>query len=208
MFIFIFFFNIIPKDLDINFIDVGQGDGTFIKTPKGKTIIVDGGGSETYDVGKNTLLPYILDRGYTKINYIILSHFDTDHVNAIFTVMENIKVDNVIIGKQFEFSENYKKFLEIVHKKKINVIVAKLGQKIKIEKNIYLNILWPKENEKISENSINNNSLVFKLEYKKFSILFTGDIEEKAEKMILDKYDNILKSDILKVAHHRFKNIV
>lgn len=208
MFIFIFFFNIIPKDLDINFIDVGQGDGTFIKTPKGKTIIVDGGGSETYDVGKNTLLPYILDRGYTKINYIILSHFDTDHVNAIFTVMENIKVDNVIIGKQFEISENYKKFLEIVHKKKINVIVAKLGQKIKIEKNIYLNILWPEENERISENSINNNSLVFKLEYKKFSILFTGDIEEKAEKMILDKYNNILKSDILKVAHHRFKNIV
>ncbi len=199
----IFLFNIIPKDLDIYFVDVGQGDGTFIKTPRGKTIIVDGGGSETYDIGKNTLLPYILDRGYTKIDYVILSHFDTDHVKGAFTIMENLNVENIIIGKQFEICENYKKFLEIVYNKKINVIVAELGQKIKIEKDIYINILWPGENEQILENSINNNSLVFKLIYKNFSLLFTGDIEKIAEKEILNKNIN-LKANILKIAHHRF----
>ena len=199
----IFLFNIIPKDLDIYFVDVGQGDGTFIKTPRGKTIIVDGGGSETYDIGKNTLLPYILDRGYTKIDYVILSHFDTDHVKGAFTIMENLKVKNIIIGKQFEICENYKKFLEIVYNKKINVIVAELGQKIKIEKDIYINILWPGENEQITENSINNNSLVFKLVFKNFSMLFTGDIEEITEKEILNKNIN-LKANILKIAHHRF----
>lgn len=199
----IFLFNIIPKDLDIYFVDVGQGDGTFIKTPRGKTIIVDGGGSETYDIGKNTLLPYILDRGYTKIDYVILSHFDTDHVKGVFTIMENLKVENIIIGKQFEICENYKKFLEIVYNKKINVIVAELGQKIMIEKDIYINILWPGENGQILENSINNNSLVFKLIYKNFSLLFTGDIEKIAEKEILNRNIN-LKADVLKIAHHRF----
>lgn len=64
----------------------------------------------------------------------------------------------------------------------------------------------------ISENAINNNSLVCKLNYKKFSMLFTGDIEEIAEKEILDKYgkasSKILNSTVLKVAHHRFKNII
>ena len=73
-----------PKNLKVNFIDVGQGDATFIVTPYNNTILIDGGGSESknYNIGKNTLLPYILDKGYTKIDYIIISHFDQDHVRS------------------------------------------------------------------------------------------------------------------------------
>lgn len=88
-FIIIFFlifilFKLIPKNLQINFVDVGQGDCTFIVTPSGKTILVDGGGSKSndFDVGKNILIPYILDKGYTKIDYMIISHFDHDHVRT------------------------------------------------------------------------------------------------------------------------------
>ena len=74
-----------PKNLKVNFIDVGQGDATFIVTPYNNTILIDGGGSESknYNIGKNTVLPYILDKGYTKIDYIIISHFDQDHVRWI-----------------------------------------------------------------------------------------------------------------------------
>lgn len=76
---------ILPSTLKIHFIDVGQGDSTLIITPNHKTILIDGGGSETnesYDVGKNTLIPYLLDRGITKLDYIFISHFDSDHVRA------------------------------------------------------------------------------------------------------------------------------
>lgn len=76
----IIIFNIIPKKLKIYFIDVGQGDSTLIVTPQNKTILIDGGGNKDYDVGKNTLLPYLLDRGYNSIDYMIISHFDNDHV--------------------------------------------------------------------------------------------------------------------------------
>ena len=74
--------NVIPQKLKIYFIDVGQGDSTFIVTPKNKTILIDGGGSVNfnYDVGKNTLLPYLLDRGFNSIDFIVVSHFDNDHV--------------------------------------------------------------------------------------------------------------------------------
>lgn len=74
--------NVIPKKLKIYFIDVGQGDSTFIVTPQNKTILIDGGGSvnSDYDVGKNTLLPYLLDRGFNSIDFIVVSHFDNDHV--------------------------------------------------------------------------------------------------------------------------------
>lgn len=70
----------IPHDLEIYFIDVGQGDSTLIVTPNDKTILIDGGGSSTYDVGKNILVPYLLDRKIKKIDYVIVSHFDQDHV--------------------------------------------------------------------------------------------------------------------------------
>lgn len=123
-------------------------------------------------------------------------------------MLQEIKVRNVIIGKQFEVCENYEKFIEIMKNKKIKVFTVEARQIINIEKNIYFNILWPNSENRISDNAINNNSLVGKLIYKNFSMLFTGDIEEIAERKILElyKYDrNILKSTILKVAHHGSK---
>lgn len=77
----------LPSALKIYFIDVGQGDSTLIITPNHKTILIDGGGnenSESYDVGKNILIPYLLDRGITKLDYIFISHFDSDHVRAAY----------------------------------------------------------------------------------------------------------------------------
>ena len=76
--IILLIFYLCPKNLTINFIDVGQGDSCLIRTPNKKTILIDGGGSNnsSFDVGKNTLLSYILDRGITKLDVIIVSHFD------------------------------------------------------------------------------------------------------------------------------------
>lgn len=119
--------------------------------------------------------------------------------------MKELEVKNVIIGKQFEDSENYQKFLKIVKEEKVNLLVVEAGKRVKIENRIYFDILWPDSKNIISENVLNNNSLVCKFVYADFSILFTGDVEEVAEKTILNKYKNvdILKSSILKVAHHR-----
>ena len=208
LFILISFFYCIPKDLKINFIDVGQGDSTLVTTPLNKKILIDGGGNENYDVGKNILFPYLLDRGITKIDYIVISHFDIDHYKGLEYIMKNLKVKNAIISKQPENSQNYQSFLKIVKEKKINVIVVNKGDKIEIEKDLYFYILWPDNNKFIMENTLNNNSLVFKLYYKSFSMLFTGDIEEIAEQKILKEYENninIIKSTILKVAHHGSK---
>lgn len=72
----------IPKEFSIYFIDVGQGDSTLIRTKNGTTILIDGGGNEQeshFDVGEKTLLPYLLDRRIKKIDYILFSHFDSDH---------------------------------------------------------------------------------------------------------------------------------
>lgn len=126
--------------------------------------------------------------------------------------MENLKVGVVVIGKQGEQSENYKEFLEIAKNKKIKVVQVKAGDKIQIDENTSISILFPTENL-ITTNTLNNNSIVAKFSYKlsssqEFSMLLTGDIEEIAEQKLVQEYQNsnALQATILKVAHHRLEN--
>ena len=184
-----------------------SGDSTLIITPLNKKILIDGGGKEENDdVGEQILLPYLLNRKIKTIDYVIISHFDSDNCRGVFTIIKELKVKNIIISEQKENSENYEEFKKIKKNKNIKIITVKKGDKIKIEENLQFNILWPEE-IKISENILNNNSIVAKLEYYNFSVLFTGDIENVAEERIIELYKNtnILKSNILKVAHHGSK---
>ena len=122
--------------------------------------------------------------------------------------MKKMKVKNVIISKQPETSQNFEEFVTIINKKNINLIVVNAGDRLQIEKDIYFDIMWPDCKEFILENTLNNNSIVCKLKYKNFSCIFTGDIEQIAEKQILEKYKNnlqVLNANILKVAHHGSK---
>lgn len=123
---------------------------------------------------------------------------------GLITILEELKVEQVIIGKQFEYCENLERFLEIAKENNVKINVVKVGSRIILDKECYLDVFWPDSRQSISENSINNNALVCKLSYKDFSMLFTGDIEEEAEKVLVSKYNgtDILKSTVLKIAHH------
>jgi len=119
-------------------------------------------------------------------------------------VLNELDVGKVIIGQQGQMSEQYKRFCEIVKEKHIQTVVVKKGDIVNIEKDVKIRILFP-DNNLITENILNNNSLVARLEYKNFKMLFTGDIEEIAEQKITRMYQNDeLKADVLKVPHHRF----
>ena len=187
----------IPQNLKIHIIDVGQGDSSLIITPNRKTLLIDTGEQE------NTLLEYLLDRQILEIDYALISHFDSDHCFNLIEVIENLKVSNILISKQTEETELFKKIIGTARRQNVNIIVVEAGQTIKIDKEVTLKILWP---TKVSNNSMNENSIVAKLEYKNFSMLFTGDIGEKTENKLLEIYSqNMLKSTILKVAHHGAK---
>ena len=120
--------------------------------------------------------------------------------------MENMKVENAIISNLGQESDEYDTFINLAKKQRTNLILVKLGDVIKIG-NATINILFP-ENNLITDNKKNNNAIVFKFIWKDFSMLFTGDIEEKAESRILNIYSNnlsTLQATILKVAHHGSK---
>lgn len=134
-------------------------------------------------------------------------------MGGLLTLLEKIKVKNIIISKQGKDSVNLQKLLSLIKKSKTNVIRVEAGDKIQIDKNCYFEILFPQDNL-ISQNILNNNSIVAKFCYqrnlktKPFTILFTGDIEEIAENKLVELYLNTtkLKADILKVAHHGSKS--
>jgi len=199
-----FIIYIFPQKLRIFFIDVGQGDSTLIITPDKKTVLIDGGGSDSFDVGEKVLLPYLLDRRILKIDYVLISHFDTDHCGGILTIMEKVKVKNIIISEQAEHSENYERFKKLMINKKIRLIEVKKGDKIKIGRYSEFKILFP-PSRLLSENPLNNNSIVAQFNYNNFKMLFTGDIEKLAEQQILKTEKAEIRADILKVAHHGSK---
>ena len=202
------------RDFKIYFVDVGQGDCTLIKTPLGKAILIDGGGatvSNSFDVGNKTLLPYLLDRKISGLDYIMVSHFDSDHCQGLEAVIENLKVKNLIISKQATITQEYKKIINMCKQKKVNIIVVKREDGINIDKYVHLEILHPSEKFlDDGKGGLNANAIVCKLFYKLrdnryFTILFTGDIEEEAEIELEKLYGKVLKADILKVAHHGSK---
>lgn len=190
-------------------VDVGQGDCTLVITPTGKTILVDGGGSSKesdFDVGERIVVPYLLNKGIRQIDYLVFSHFDADHCMGLLPVLQHLGVKQILLTKQAEIKEEYMLLIQEAMQKKVPIQIVTMGDTITIENNITLQILFP-DTTFLSENAINNNAMVMRLVAKDVSILFTGDIEEIAEKQILQKISSEqLKADILKVAHHGSKS--
>ena len=205
------FTDVYQDRMRINFIDVGQGDSCLIRY-KGTNIMIDSGGSlsknkdgKSYDIGENVLNNYLLNRGITRLDYIMASHFDEDHSQGFIFLLKNMKVKNVIISEQYKTSSIYEQFKQICKKQNIQIIYVKSGDEIRI-KDLAFKILHPKSKEnQISENPLNNNAIVCMVRYKNRRILFTGDIEKVAENEMVKEYTNGLKADILKVGHHGSK---
>lgn len=207
--------------IEINMIDVGQGDSMLIKT-NNYNILIDGGGSENsnYDVGEQILVPYLLDNTNGTIDLMFISHFHEDHAEGCISVLENLKVRKIIIGTQPKVTSIYENVLRIAKEKNIPIIMLVQGETIKVE-NIEFEILFPSEELEMQED-LNNNSLVIRMDYYDVSMLLTGDIESETEKILLEDYknsekivknnrnkkeilENVLDIDILKVAHHGSK---
>lgn len=193
--------------LELNMIDVGQGDSILIKTIHGKNIIIDGGGSENsdYDVGEKILVPYLLDQTNGIIDCMIISHFHEDHAEGCISVLQELTVKQIIIGTQPKMTILYQEVLTIAKEKQIPIVTLVAGDSIKVD-GLEIEVLFPKKELEILED-LNNNSMVFRMIYGETSMLFTGDIENETEKLLLqkEKIRKKLDVDILKVGHHGSK---
>ena len=194
-----------PADnLKVNFINVGEGDCILIEAPNKINILIDGGGTpqSNFDVGSKIVIPYLRRKGINKINLLVLTHPHLDHLEGLLPVIKEFKVDMVLDSGLICDSSEYKEFISIIQKKGIPYRQAKAGDNFIFSNNLEIFLLNPLyDSDFYDESDFNNASIVVKLFYKNANFLFTGDIEEAAEKKLLI-WQNILQSDILKVGHH------
>ena len=204
MFIFVIHYNItiFNKGLEITYIDVGQGDSIFIKFPNDKSnILIDTGGKVTYgnlknnySVGKN-IVDYLKSMGIRKLDYLIITHGDFDHMGDSLYLIDKFKVENVIFNCG-EFNVLEKELIKVLDEKKIKYYSC-----IK-ELNIDNNKLYFLQTKKYDNE--NDNSNVIYTEFNGYKFMFMGDAGVEKEKDILEKY-NLANIDVLKVGHHGSK---
>ena len=193
----------LQKDLKITFLDVGQGESAFIEFPGGKRMLIDGGGMAAgdFDIGERVIAPFIWNKRVMGIDYIALSHPNSDHYNGLPFILRNFRIGEIWESGIEEGSEGYADFKAAaeesggLHKR------AWDGDRLAVN-DVTVEVLNPpKGYEPRDDRGANNGSLVLKMVYGKTSFLFTGDIEKEAECQLLSKNDE-LKSTVLKAPHH------
>ena len=179
---------------EVSILDVGQGDSSLIRL-KNKNILIDTGGNINYDISKNILIPYVKSVGIKKIDYLVLTHGDYDHMGEAINLVENFKVEKVIFNCG-EFNDLEKKLIKVLDKK--NTKYYSCIKELNIDDNkLYFLNTKEYDNE-------NDNSNVIYTELNGYKLMFMGDAGIEKEKDILGKY-NLSNIDVLKVGHHGSK---
>ncbi|MCK4648493.1 MBL fold metallo-hydrolase, partial [bacterium] len=157
--------------------------------------------------GRLDILPsYLWDEKIRRIDYLVLTHPHADHVTGLINVLSYFRVGEIWDSGQEFTSPEYEEFLKMIEKKRIPYKIVRAGERLSIAPGMGIDILHPQNKFlKWESSEPNNNSIVIRLFYKRMSFLFTGDIEEAAEDLLVKKYGSRLKSTILKVPHQGSK---
>lgn len=184
--------------LTVKVLDIGQGDAILVRAA-GQTVLIDSGDIPE----RERLMAYLAKENITVLDKVIITHPHADHLGGMPRVFEKIRVKEIYDSGQTHNSSLYKQYLTGVKNHKIPFKIAAAGETINLGNDISLKILSPEKPYITgSKSDLNNNSIVVKLVFKNFSMLFTGDIEAEAESRLVKKYGAELKSSILKSPHH------
>ena len=200
--------DLFQKDLRLTFIDVGHGDSVLIEFPAGKRMLIDGGGlyEDRFDTGKNIIAPLLWMKKIRKIDTLVLTHPDPDHLKGLNFIASQFSIGQFWDNGFRTDSEPYLRLKKTLEEKKIKTLSLNEETPPQIINGVEISVLNPpvwsamqREVRKLWD--LNNSSLVMKLQFKNVSVLLTGDIGKEVEERILRK-GYLLKSDVLKIPHH------
>lgn len=194
------------KEMQVHFIDVGQGDSALVITPHGRAFMVDTGGVRegSYDIGSRVDVPYLLHYGVEKLDYIFLTHAHDDHAGGVKGILTKIPVGAIGIGH--EGAGDYLQTFDTGEIGKIKKLLVPLQEGSSIELDgVRIDMLYSPESKKVQESQLqatgNEFSNLIRVSYGEASFLFTGDLIAEQEQQVLANGTNVA-STVLKVGHH------
>jgi competence protein ComEC len=204
------------KGLRIDFLDVGQGDSAFITFPDGTTLVVDGGGRPRFfdkrdeiassferdsrSIGEAVVSEYLWWRGLDRIDYVLATHADADHIDGLNDVLRNFNVGAALVARAPRRDLEFERFAATAQRTGTELYVIGRGDALRFG-SATLEVLWPPNAKDSPARSWgNDDSIVLRIRYGSRSFVFTGDIEKRAESR-LTGFESP-GCDVVKVAHH------
>jgi competence protein ComEC len=190
------------------FVDVGQGDCLHIRTPEGRNILIDSGGSVNYSVGEKTLLPYLLKNGVSRIDLALVTHLHTDHCRGLSELAREMPVKRAAV-----YEGNRPRSGEVAEMTGLpadSLLYVYAGERVTLGEDVYAEILFPEKRDDadyaqmLLDEDENKSSLLVRLVYRGVSVLMTGDLGFEGEESILESVGagGRLRSTVLKAGHH------
>lgn len=178
-------------EMQVHFINVGQGDSILIESPSGKTMLIDGG---VKGAGQQ-IVSYLKELGINKLDIVVATHPDADHIGGLISVLDNMTIEQFYDSGKVHTSQTFEEMLTRIDEKNIPYHVPKIGDDIEFDKDVNVKVL--NANDQATDN--NDASIVLKMTYGNVSFLLTGDAGVALEKEML-QYD--VKATVLKAGHH------
>jgi competence protein ComEC len=210
------------RRLHIDFLDVGQGDCAVVTMPDGTTLLIDGGGRanidweksdetdaeapferDTRSIGEGVVSEYLWSRGLDRVDYVLATHADADHIDGLNDVARNFKVRGAIVARTPSDDAEYVRFAETMKAAGVPIEKVGAGDVLRLG-SVTAEVLWPPATAEANAPYRNNDGLVLRVRYGDKAFLFTADIEKQAEAALL-RQGSDLRSDVIKVAHHGSK---
>jgi competence protein ComEC len=194
--------------LSITFFSIGQGDSMLVNFPDDRKMLIDGGGKpgeSTWDVGERLLAPALWKMGIDRLDYVVLTHPDADHLQGLKYVAANFKVGEFWAGRNFPESQEFQELVDILGTRGVplRLVNAASGPIVigetRIEPLSPLDGRIPPPSD--ARPDLNNDSMVFRLVSGRFAALFTGDIGSDLETRLAE-HPELLRCTVLKVPHH------
>ena len=184
-------FNESSDILTISYLDVGQADSILIES-NNENMLIDAGNNEDGEF----LVKYFKEKEITKFKYLVATHPHEDHIGGIDDVINNFEIETFFMSDVITTTKTFTDVLDAMENKNLTYTVPKIKDKYNLG-DATIEVIYTGTNKQ----ELNNTSIVLRMVYKDVSFLFTGDTEEKVEKIILNSSLNI-SSDVLKVSHH------
>jgi competence protein ComEC len=194
---------ITPAELEVVFLDVGQGDCIFVQLPDDGALLIDGGPvGRRSDVGERVIARFLREKRVGQLEAVVVSHPQADHIGGLPYVLENFRVKRLLTNGEQADTQAYARLMNVVRERNIPVETLAEGAVISAGEKVRIRALHPPreppEREGLSTNGL---SLVLQMSHGKIDFLFTGDIGANVERDLCEEYAD-LESEVLKVPHH------